>query len=104
MPPSTRFTSGLACLMDSAAWIAMSANIVHSGSISGSQCDLLLGSFQIIAASIIARPRERDRRLQRQTWRSGDRQSGRDTLLPRSEEHTSELQSPVHLVCRLLLE
>src|SRR5690348_17374859 len=26
-----------------------------------------------------------------------------DTLI-RSEEHTSELQSPVHLVCRLLLE
>src|SRR5690348_18003188 len=25
-------------------------------------------------------------------------------FLPRSEEHTSELQSPVHLVCRLLLE
>src|SRR5690348_17359782 len=25
-------------------------------------------------------------------------------LNPRSEEHTSELQSPVHLVCRLLLE
>src|SRR6266487_4558586 len=31
---------------------------------------------------------------------------GRDDPLPlgRSEEHTSELQSPVHLVCRLLLE
>src|SRR5690348_17804336 len=28
---------------------------------------------------------------------------GRDVDL-RSEEHTSELQSPVHLVCRLLLE
>src|SRR6266487_5127893 len=31
----------------------------------------------------------------------------RDEVLgqrPRSEEHTSELQSPVHLVCRLLLE
>src|SRR5690348_17642237 len=27
-----------------------------------------------------------------------------DTPLSRSEEHTSELQSPVHLVCRLLLE
>src|SRR5690348_17872395 len=27
-----------------------------------------------------------------------------DHRLPRSEEHTSELQSPVHLVCRLLLE
>src|SRR5690348_17524583 len=26
------------------------------------------------------------------------------TLAIRSEEHTSELQSPVHLVCRLLLE
>src|SRR5690348_17456401 len=25
-------------------------------------------------------------------------------MQPRSEEHTSELQSPVHLVCRLLLE
>src|SRR4051794_41624909 len=27
-----------------------------------------------------------------------------DVLFVRSEEHTSELQSPVHLVCRLLLE
>src|SRR5256885_6826237 len=27
-----------------------------------------------------------------------------DGLLPRSEEHTSELQSPCNLVCRLLLE
>src|SRR5690348_18009565 len=29
---------------------------------------------------------------------------GRAFLRGRSEEHTSELQSPVHLVCRLLLE
>src|ERR1017187_2272651 len=28
----------------------------------------------------------------------------RATKLPRSEEHTSELQSPMYLVCRLLLE
>src|SRR5258708_8121870 len=28
----------------------------------------------------------------------------RRSSLPRSEEHTSELQSPDHLVCRLLLE
>src|SRR5207244_8564305 len=27
---------------------------------------------------------------------------GRDYIIPRSEEHTSELQSPDHLVCRLL--
>src|SRR5690348_17803322 len=34
------------------------------------------------------------------------RHAGRAHLVPqeRSEEHTSELQSPVHLVCRLLLE
>src|SRR5258708_22427153 len=30
--------------------------------------------------------------------------SARRGSLPRSEEHTSELQSPDHLVCRLLLE
>src|SRR5690348_18068761 len=31
--------------------------------------------------------------------------TGAATQVPqRSEEHTSELQSPVHLVCRLLLE
>src|SRR6266581_6113720 len=29
---------------------------------------------------------------------------GLDADIARSEEHTSELQSPVHLVCRLLLE
>src|SRR5690348_18175642 len=30
--------------------------------------------------------------------------TGRRSRMRRSEEHTSELQSPVHLVCRLLLE
>src|SRR5437762_10701251 len=37
----------------------------------------------------------------------GRRLHGRDRHrldLPRSEEHTSELQSPMYLVCRLLLE
>src|SRR5438876_11719558 len=32
------------------------------------------------------------------------RPHGADIAILRSEEHTSELQSPVHLVCRLLLE
>src|SRR5258708_23946980 len=31
-------------------------------------------------------------------------EAGGATVLMRSEEHTSELQSPDHLVCRLLLE
>src|SRR5258708_31862292 len=38
-------------------------------------------------------------------FRSNDLVTGVQTCaLPRSEEHTSELQSPDHLVCRLLLE
>src|SRR5215210_9188935 len=35
--------------------------------------------------------------------RAGDGER-RSESLPRSEEHTSELQSPMYLVCRLLLE
>src|SRR5438552_10567057 len=48
----------------------------------------------------------RDRRLRR--LRRLEDQPGccppRHWSVPRSEEHTSELQSPDHLVCRLLLE
>src|ERR1041385_2809183 len=33
-----------------------------------------------------------------------DARTGQCQLIPRSEEHTSELQSRLHLVCRLLLE
>src|SRR5690348_17541954 len=36
--------------------------------------------------------------------REGSGRLGNATTHYRSEEHTSELQSPVHLVCRLLLE
>src|SRR5437763_12498777 len=35
---------------------------------------------------------------------SSARQSSRERPRQRSEEHTSELQSPMYLVCRLLLE
>src|SRR5258708_21064272 len=34
----------------------------------------------------------------------GYRDRGERPVRPRSEEHTSELQSPDHLLCRLLLE
>src|SRR2546429_4181638 len=37
-------------------------------------------------------------------WRSPRSRPGRRPSWPRSEEHTSELQSRLHLVCRLLLE
>src|SRR5690348_17368077 len=53
---------------------------------------------------------QRGRQHRRRRGRA-DRAEGGDVKLgpydidpPRSEEHTSELQSPVHLVCRLLLE
>src|SRR5690348_17883842 len=50
--------------------------------------------------------------LRAQRQEDGDRnrarlrflEAHRFVRLRRSEEHTSELQSPVHLVCRLLLE
>src|SRR5438876_8131057 len=41
--------------------------------------------------------------LQQRCWR-GAEHAGLGAVPARSEEHTSELQSPVHLVCRLLLE
>src|SRR5258708_25758002 len=47
------------------------------------------------------RPRPRRRPSSRPDLRAG---CGRRRSARRSEEHTSELQSPDHLVCRLLLE
>src|SRR5438876_5186293 len=51
---------------------------------------------------------ERDRGLGggrgRGAERREDERSHGENRSKRSEEHTSELQSPVHLVCRLLLE
>src|SRR5436305_10283001 len=44
------------------------------------------------------------RRSAASPWRSGPRACSRTPRCPRSEEHTSELQSRPHLVCRLLLE
>src|SRR5690348_17536399 len=56
---------------------------------------------------IIVSPGERSGRHPRQTHTRIDKVAAcipPDLGQRRSEEHTSELQSPVHLVCRLLLE
>src|SRR5256885_8997375 len=45
--------------------------------------------------------REKEKETDRDGQRDRDRERNRQT---RSEEHTSELQSPCNLVCRLLLE
>src|SRR5437879_8684036 len=50
-------------------------------------------------------PPERDGAPPRADGAFGDRSLGRTAnRAERSEEHTSELQSPMYLVCRLLLE
>src|SRR5690348_18013754 len=48
--------------------------------------------------------RRRARRVGGQRRAAVDPRRPRGRARRRSEEHTSELQSPVHLVCRLLLE
>src|SRR5258708_17162459 len=48
-------------------------------------------------------PRPRSLSIPARAWAAANRNTRAATYL-RSEEHTSELQSPDHLVCRLLLE
>src|SRR5690348_18159182 len=65
----------------------------------------LVSASRAICSAVSTRNlRPRDRPLQ--SAFSPTRPPPRATLAtcPRSEEHTSELQSAVHLVCRLLLE
>src|SRR5260370_9933707 len=50
------------------------------------------------------RPRETGKREARGYHRAGAGLYPRASRFPRSEEHTSELQSHLNLVCRLLLE
>src|SRR5258708_30623268 len=66
--------------------------------------------YTTLFRSKVAPPRYLERRLKQLKRRSRDlsrakrgSRHGRDPD-SRSEEHTSELQSPDHLVCRLLLE
>src|SRR5207244_9582056 len=61
---------------------------------------LLRGHRTIVAAGILYRmslPESPDPSIP-------EGSDAKPTISPRSEEHTSELQSPDHLVCRLLLE
>src|SRR5919108_2875660 len=53
IPPSTRSTCGFSAATACAAILIICAKICQSGSSSKAQCDLLLGSFQNIIASIM---------------------------------------------------
>src|SRR5258708_20874568 len=64
----------------------------HSGTrVTKAALDYVAGSELLTGRSHIERP-------------AGVLRSRAERNNPRSEEHTSELQSPDHLVCRLLLE
>src|SRR2546422_42242 len=67
-------------------------------------CDACFDGVAMLGA-IIAHVPGRDGRVQafRAAWRTL-RPGGKLAMTTRSEEHTSELQSRLHLVCRLLLE
>src|SRR5258708_20760067 len=58
----------------------------------------------ISASSILRRAHSLDRPLPSAAFASGSVTTQGRSPIRRSEEHTSELQSPDHLVCRLLLE
>src|SRR5260221_3049500 len=58
----------------------------------------------IAGAAILANKRDKDRERDRDDQWNDDRYPGQQPGYPRSEEHTSELQSHSDLVCRLLLE
>src|SRR5438552_12651363 len=67
-----------------------------------------LHSFPTRRSSDLSRRAARSRRIRPMSWSiayTGRRLDHRPSAWRvRSEEHTSELQSPDHLVCRLLLE
>src|SRR5690348_17578782 len=61
--------------------------------------------YTTLFRSVLARPHHLDRHAGRLRHQHRLRHEvGHRVGAARSEEHTSELQSPVHLVCRLLLE
>src|SRR2546422_4706674 len=67
-----------------------------------------IGDVDLSAPIVLHRPQQADREQQRRQRRAARRVRWNLTRSTkagtRSEEHTSELQSRLHLVCRLLLE
>src|SRR5947208_8041512 len=76
--------------------------LLVSGKVAHTQDQSITSSTSMGRPKVIPRPC-RDRRPVPGPQRKSGSGTGRRSL-HRSEEHTSELQSPDHLVCRLLLE
>src|SRR5437763_9145874 len=68
--------------------------LLQHGALSRAQLAEMTGLSKPTAAQLLTRLAEEGLVVER----------GESSGAPRSEEHTSELQSPMYLVCRLLLE
>src|SRR2546422_6993499 len=64
----------------------------------------ILGIFALARSAHGAARRRQATTLLTNVLRSPRNEGIAQLMIPRSEEHTSELQSRLHLVCRLLLE
>src|SRR5690348_17574575 len=74
-----------------------------AGDVTGEVPDALLARVMLVEADEAEHRRgDRARRSEHVERHAGAGAVRAECLLHRSEEHTSELQSPVHLVCRLL--
>src|SRR4051812_40399872 len=88
IPPRTRVSPEFSAATASAASVIIWANAFHSGSISKAQCDLLLGSFQNITASIIIFETtvKVQKTISRRVTRPQHTENGRGCVALRTEE------------------
>src|SRR5688500_8007101 len=82
------------------------ARLTAVGTLSGGERGRLGLARQLVSAADVLLLDEPTNHLDLETtiWLEDYLKNSRKTILLRSEEHTSELQSPCNLVCRLLLE
>src|SRR5205809_5219505 len=87
--------------VSAASWASDGCGAVPAGA--APRCAFAAGAVATSAAAPAAAPFRKPRRL-REPFLLSTIHSSIGSVLQRSEEHTSELQSRLHLVCRLLLE
>src|SRR5205809_3576911 len=91
-------------VVSAASWASDGCGAVAAGAAPRcARCAFAAGAVATSAAAPAAAPFRKPRRL-REAFFFATVHSPIGSVLQRSEEHTSELQSRLHLVCRLLLE
>src|SRR3712207_6248496 len=79
-------------------WLACAADEIYAHPTS------IIGSIGVVSQSFGLEGLLQRIGVERRLYTAGEAKARLDPFLPRSEEHTSELQSRQYLVCRLLLE